>query len=109
MHGRQHCVMGDVVGHDDRDVALGGLEFGHRLENRDLPLDNGFQVEFEQQWRMRELPALAPTRVQFTDYADLLAVQPDAGTATGMQGWMVSWFELGLQGDNRVSTSPLTS
>ena len=71
--------MRDVVGHDDRDVALGRLELGHRLEDRDLPLDHGFQVEFEQHRRMRRAPSFWRQRGCSSPTTPIsLAVQPDA-------------------------------
>src|SRR3954471_23082066 len=62
--GREQRGMRDLVADDHRQVALRRLELGHRLEGGHLASRDSIEVYLEEQRRVRQLPLLAPARVQ---------------------------------------------
>ena len=62
--------MGLCLLHPNRDVALHGLVFGNGLEHRYMPLQHRVELQLKHHWCLRQIVALAPTRVQFTHKAD---------------------------------------
>src|SRR3982751_5870551 len=81
VNGRHERGMRDVLRNDDGDVALHRLQLADRLELGHRALQDRIQFQFEKQWRLGELIALAPLRMQLAHKAYDLAIHRHAGAS----------------------------
>ena len=93
----RHRVQHGLGGHGCIDPQ-GQVAHHHRLARqlahlRQFAFGQGIDVQLEHHRRVRQVGLLRPARVQFTDPANLLAIQRDAGAAARMQRGMGRGFE----------------
>ncbi|MNT42288.1 hypothetical protein D3C72_1787050 [compost metagenome] len=97
MHGCHDLGMGDTLGHHHSQIAFNRLVLGHGFELWHNPLQYRIQFEFEHHRSLRQIPGLAPLRMQLAHKTDGAPVEQHTRAAPGVHGRMRRRLEGGVQ------------